>query len=1006
VAVTDNLPVGIVVATPNGLTNTCGGTATAVAGSGTVSLTAGTVPTGSNCKVAVNVTGTADGTFTNTTGNVTSTNGGTGNTASANLTVATPPTITKVFGAAMIPLNGTTSLTFTIHNPSATVALTGVAFTDSLPSGLVVATPSALSNTCGGTATAVAGSATVSLTGAPLAALASCTVSVNITGTTAGVKNNSVQVTSTNGGTGNTSNASITVVGPPTISKAFGAASIPLNGSTSLSFTIQNNNTTQSLSGIGFTDTLPAGLVISTPNGLTGSCGAGIIIATQGTSLITLTGATLAQSASCTFSINVTGTAAGQKNNTTSAVTSVEGGTGGTASDSIAVLAPPTISKAFGAPSIPLNTTTSLTFTITNPAANTLALTGVAFSDSLPTPGIVVATPNGLTNTCGGTATAVAGSGTVSLTAGTIAVSSNCTVTINVTGNAAGAYTNTIGPVSSTNGGNGNTASANLTVVAPPSITKAFGAAAITLNAVTSLTFTITNPAANTVPLTGVAFTDTLPAGLTVASPNNLNNTCGGTATATVGSSTISLSGATLAISASCTLSVNITGTVAGVMSNSVTVTSTNGGQGNTSNAALTVQDYQLSITVATAAVIQGGTSAPATLTATPLFGYTGIVKPAATTCTPAGFTCTFTNISLPGTGPNQSGSSAVSVSVAPGTAVGNYTLTLTSTDTSNPAVIHSIQFSLAVECTFSLTSPAFTPLLSGAANPFPYDISVTEVQGGSNCPWTAAAAGDPNVTLMNSSTSGTDTSAGSSVPANFQVTPNAGSSVLAGTITVSYFAAPPATGTSVLNVTQEVPVKESAVAGGTASPFQLVVSSSVSQSGTSLQIANTNQTGSTTVCAVVNASGVADPNNFGITCTAPASTSLPTSGTVPLTVTISSTTPTAALRPGRGQKQLAALYALGLGLPGIVFLGVGASAFGPRRRRLAFRRMTSVLGILFLLALLVLLPSCGGGIKNNPFTGSGNQATYTLTVMGTVINGGTVVGVDIFTVPLTVIPQ
>ena len=95
------------------------------------------------------------------------------------------------------------------------------------------------------------------------------------------------------------------------IIKAFGAASIPLNGSTSLTFTIQNNNTTVALTGVGFSDTLPAGLVVSTPNGLTGTCGGGTITATQATNVISLTGATLAQSTSCTFSVNVTGITAG-----------------------------------------------------------------------------------------------------------------------------------------------------------------------------------------------------------------------------------------------------------------------------------------------------------------------------------------------------------------------------------------------------------------------------------------------------------------------------------------------------------------------------------------------------------------------------------------------------------------------------------------------------------------------------------------------------------------------
>ena len=168
-------------------------------------------------------------------------------------------------------------------------------------------------------------------------------------------------VTDTKGATAQAS-AVVSVVDAvaPTISKAFGAPSIPLNGSTSLSFTLQNNNSTLTLTGVGFIDPLPAGLVISTPNGLTGSCGGGTITATQGTNAISLFGASLTASSTCTFSVNVTGIAGGMQNNTTGNVTSIEAGAGGTASASVKVEAPPSIAKAFNPSTISVNATSSL----------------------------------------------------------------------------------------------------------------------------------------------------------------------------------------------------------------------------------------------------------------------------------------------------------------------------------------------------------------------------------------------------------------------------------------------------------------------------------------------------------------------------------------------------------------------------------------------------------------------------------------------------------------------
>jgi DNA-binding beta-propeller fold protein YncE len=124
-----------------------------------------------------------------------------------------PATISKSFGAASIPLNGSTSLSFAIGNPNPGTGLTSIGFTDNLPAGLVVATPSEASNDCGGTLTATAGSSSVSLSSGSLSSGSLCLISLNVTGTWGGEKKNSVTVGSS-AGTGNTSTASLTVLPP------------------------------------------------------------------------------------------------------------------------------------------------------------------------------------------------------------------------------------------------------------------------------------------------------------------------------------------------------------------------------------------------------------------------------------------------------------------------------------------------------------------------------------------------------------------------------------------------------------------------------------------------------------------------------------------------------------------------------------------------------------------------------------------------------------------------
>ena len=134
---------------------------------------------------------------------------------------------------------------------------------------------------------------------------------------------------------------SFTSDGPPqlTLTKAFADSNIQLFGpnTTSLSFTI-TNNTAVTQTGIAFSDTLPAGLIVATPNGVNiGTCAGATVTAVAGTNSVALSNLTLAANASCTFSVNVSGTAIGVFVNTTSIITAASGANGVPATATIEV---------------------------------------------------------------------------------------------------------------------------------------------------------------------------------------------------------------------------------------------------------------------------------------------------------------------------------------------------------------------------------------------------------------------------------------------------------------------------------------------------------------------------------------------------------------------------------------------------------------------------------------------------------------------------------------------
>jgi uncharacterized repeat protein (TIGR01451 family) len=218
---------------------------------------------------------------------------------------------------------------------------------------------------------------------------------------------------------------------------------------------------------------------------------------------------------------------------------------------------------------------------VTNPAANNGAQV-VSFTDALPSGLKIAATPNVQKTCTGGSVTANAGATTIAVSGVTVAassgVASTCTVKVDVT-NVSGQFNGSCAtfPTAFTNQGAANPPSnisglSNLIdavtrscviVNAKPSLNKAFSPTTFTQGGTSTLTFTMTNPAANN-GAQAVSFTDTLPSGLKIAATPNVLQTCtGGSITANAGATTIAVSSVTVpgstGVASTCTVKVDVT---------------------------------------------------------------------------------------------------------------------------------------------------------------------------------------------------------------------------------------------------------------------------------------------------------------------------------------------------------------------------------------------------------------------------------------------------------------
>jgi hypothetical protein len=140
------------------------------------------------CTITATVTAASAGIWTNTTGAPSATGPVAVTGVPSNpdtVTVLAPPSTTKSFYPASIPTSGYSKLTIKIHNPDDFV-MNNVAFTDAMPASLIIVTPTDVTNSCGGTVTAAAGTSSVSLSGGSIVAIGDCSITVTVQGTAPG----------------------------------------------------------------------------------------------------------------------------------------------------------------------------------------------------------------------------------------------------------------------------------------------------------------------------------------------------------------------------------------------------------------------------------------------------------------------------------------------------------------------------------------------------------------------------------------------------------------------------------------------------------------------------------------------------------------------------------------------------------------------------------------------------------------------------------------------------
>lgn len=452
---------------------------------------------------------------------------GPGDDITCTFTNQAKPTLSKGYDKNTIGAGMPATLTFMIDNPAGAIARTGLSFTDALPAGLeVAAIPNLATSGCGAvpSITTSAGAASIIANSFDLAAGASsCTISVDVTGDTAGsYVNSAAQITAIssqlrNGVTDQTLNVRQVI-----LSKSYSPAEVFETASSTLTFTLTNGSGNPAQGNLTFTDTLTAGSGL-TITGVTDLSGSGCSATTPtynatGDPSVTLSGAGMAEgTASCSFTVTVTGNTGGTYSNSAANISGASNPIDYASLDATLNVAQLGIAKAFVPDTVDVYEPSEMTFTLTN--TSSIDLTDVNFTDTLT--GFYVH-DTAIGGSCTGVVSApalTAGATSLDLTVPTLSAGSSCTIVISVASSNASPtgspYTNTTSAVTASGigGASGSTSNtATLTVnFLPLSITKVANGSSFSPGGTIVYTIHYQNPNAQTY-LSNVVFTDQIPA--------------------------------------------------------------------------------------------------------------------------------------------------------------------------------------------------------------------------------------------------------------------------------------------------------------------------------------------------------------------------------------------------------------------------------------------------------------------------------------------------------------